>query len=101
MSKKQLTKTDALCTAVGIGGLTQLSRNKRIRNAGDTLLIFTLIIAIGELIKWLFKWIIWKPCILFCKLLIKATVWIAKSSYHYLKILLKHYIKAKQVEKTI
>lgn len=81
--KKELSKIDASAAGVAVGGLAQLSRNKKINNLGETLIIFALIAYIGEGIKWLLKWIIWKPCVFIANGLWKVFWWVCKAIYYY------------------
>lgn len=50
---------------IGLGALAQLSRNKKVNNLGEVGIMAGLIILIGEMIKFCFKWLLIKP-IIFC-----------------------------------
>lgn len=64
---KKMTGTEAGTNALVLGGLAQISRNKKINNAGSVLGIAGVILLIGELFKFIFKWVIIKPCMLILK----------------------------------
>lgn len=65
MSKNKRVETAN--QAIGMGALAQLSRNGKINNAGGLFIFVGLITLIGEMFKFIFKWIIIKPCIFVLK----------------------------------
>lgn len=79
MSTKN-SKKQAIDSAIGIGAISQMSRNTKVKNAGETLLIFALISAISEIIKF----IIFKPIVLIIKWFWKLIVFMAKTVYYYI-----------------
>lgn len=59
---RKMTGTEAGTNALVLGGFAQISRNKKINNAGSVLGIAGFILLIGELIKFSIIWLIIKPC---------------------------------------
>jgi hypothetical protein len=64
---RKMTGTEAGTNALVSGGLVQISRNKKINNAGSVLGIAGVILLIGELIKFSVMWLIIKPFTLIFK----------------------------------
>lgn len=105
---KKVDKKTAFGGGIGLAGLSQLSRNKRIRGAGGLILFTVILGGIGEVLGWILKWVIWKPCVFLAtniaKGFYKLSYWTFKIIFYYpviygCKEIIKFY-KNKQ-EKTI
>jgi len=78
MVNKKSSKKTAFGGGLLVGGSSQLSKNKNIKNVGGLVLYATVMGAIGECIVWLIKWIIWEPIKLCWKLFWACTVFACK-----------------------
>lgn len=61
---------------IGLGALAQLSRNRKINGLGEIGIIAGLIILVGELVKFIFKWLFVKPLMFCMKIMWKASKYI-------------------------
>ena len=102
-SRKQVAEE-----AIGLGALTQLSRNRKINNLGWLGIYIGVVTLIGELIKLPIKWLIIKPFVFCTKIIWKVSkymfiyggallITISQYTYRGIKILFEKYKEKKQV----
>lgn len=80
---RKINKKTAFGGGIALAGVTQLSRNKKIRNVGGFALFAVVMGTIGQGIGFLIKWIIWEPCMLIVKGFYKLCWWVFKAIYYY------------------
>lgn len=106
---KQVSKKTAFGGGLAVAGATQLSRNKKIRAVGGVALYAVVMGAIGELLGFIIKWLVWEPAKAICKISWACTVFVCKTSWRLTVILftilktetikLIKYINTKYIEK--
>lgn len=108
MSKNK--RVEVANQAIGLGALAQLSRNKNINSMGGVFGFLGIVVLVGEMFKFIFKWIMIKPCVFIFKgfwlcfkyitpIVIAFCLAVIQFSYKGIKNLMDNYGKDK--DKTI
>lgn len=87
--KKKLSNKQAADAAIGLGVLSQVSRNPKIQSGGEVLIFLAIVAYIGEALKFILKWLVFKPCIFLCKLFFKMCVWTCQGLWYCTKLIYK------------